>query len=184
MYKYNNKCISQRNIDTLYIILLTWKLFLRSTMWRIFPSPSLAWESCAILANSCNTILSYEVSSEEQWSSFLEDPSFTKSSIIFWSFSLCFCCCFSSSSSVGIVGQKIFKNPGQKNSWNQINQFHEKNFDQIHFFAISKMAKNEFFPWKKFRTAINVISRKKFWPKIHFLQFQKWPNINFWTRKT
>ena len=35
------------------------------------------------------------------------------------------------------VGQKIKKNPGQKSSWNQINQFPEI------FFAISKMAKNE-----------------------------------------
>ena len=34
-------------------------------------------------------------------------------------------------------GQKILKNPGQKNSWNQINQFHEKifwpNFIFCHF---------------------------------------------------
>ena len=29
-------------------------------------------------------------------------------------------------------------------SWNQINQFHEKIFDQNPFFAISKMAKNQF----------------------------------------
>ena len=43
------------------------------------------------------------------------------------------------------MGQKIEKSPGQKNSSNQINQFHEKIFlDQIPFFAISKMAKNQF----------------------------------------
>ena len=48
------------------------------------------------------------------------------------------------------AGQKIKKNPGQKNSWNQINQFHEKNFfDQIPFFAISKMAKNQFLNWEE-----------------------------------
>ena len=38
-------------------------------------------------------------------------------------------------------GQKIKKNAGQKNSWNKINQFHEKKiYYQIPFFAISKMA--------------------------------------------
>ena len=48
------------------------------------------------------------------------------------------------------VGQKIKKSSGQKNSWNQINQIHEKIFfDQIPFFAISKMAKNQFLNWEK-----------------------------------
>ena len=47
------------------------------------------------------------------------------------------------------VGQNIQKSPGQKNSWNQINQFHEFFFDQIPFFAISKMAKNQFLNWEK-----------------------------------
>ena len=48
-----------------------------------------------------------------------------------------------------IVGQKIKKSPGQKNSWNHINQFHEEFFGQISFFAISKMAKNQFLNWEK-----------------------------------
>ena len=40
---------------------------------------------------------------------------------------------------------QIFLNsPAQENSWNQINRFHEFFFDQIPFFAISKMAKNQF----------------------------------------
>ena len=47
------------------------------------------------------------------------------------------------------VGQKIKQSPGQKNSWNPINQFHEKNFDQHPFFAISKMAKNQFLNLEK-----------------------------------
>ena len=47
-------------------------------------------------------------------------------------------------------GQKIEKSPDQKNSWNQINQFHEKNFfDQNPFFAILKMAKNQFLNCEK-----------------------------------
>ena len=46
-------------------------------------------------------------------------------------------------------GQKIFKNPDQKNSWNQINQFHEKFLGKISFFAISKMTKNQFLNWEK-----------------------------------
>ena len=41
------------------------------------------------------------------------------------------------------------ESPAQKNSWNQINQFHEIIFDQIPFFAISKMAKNQFLNWEK-----------------------------------
>ena len=46
-------------------------------------------------------------------------------------------------------GQKIKKNPGQKNSWNKINQFHEKKIAQITVFAISNMAKNQFLNWEK-----------------------------------
>ena len=41
------------------------------------------------------------------------------------------------------------KSPGQKILSNKINQFHEKFFDQIPFFAISKMAKNQFLNWEK-----------------------------------
>ena len=42
-------------------------------------------------------------------------------------------------------GQKIYKSPVQKkNSWNQINQCHEIFLNQILFFAISKMTKNQF----------------------------------------
>ena len=38
-----------------------------------------------------------------------------------------------------IVGQKILKSPGQKNLWNQINQFHEKIFlSKIHFLQFQK----------------------------------------------
>ena len=42
------------------------------------------------------------------------------------------------------VGKKILKSPGLKNETNQMNQVHEKFFDQNPFFAISKMAKNQF----------------------------------------
>ena len=46
--------------------------------------------------------------------------------------------------------RKFKKVQAKKNSWNQINQFHEKTFfDQIPFFAISKMAKNQFLNWEK-----------------------------------
>ena len=36
---------------------------------------------------------------------------------------------------------------------------------------------------KKLVKSNKSISRKNFWIKFHFLQFQKWPNINFWTGK-
>ena len=39
--------------------------------------------------------------------------------------------------------RKFKKSPDQKNSPNQINQFHDS------FFAISKMAKNQFLNWEK-----------------------------------
>ena len=47
--------------------------------------------------------------------------------------------------------RKNLKSPGQKNSWNQINQFHEIFTDKIpfYFFATSKMAKNQFLNWEK-----------------------------------
>ena len=38
------------------------------------------------------------------------------------------------------AGQKIKKSSDQKNLWNQVNQFHEKVFGQIPFFALSKIA--------------------------------------------
>jgi hypothetical protein len=41
-----------------------------------------------------------------------------------------------------------------------INQFNNSFFDQIPFFAISKMTKNQFLKWgKKFKTARNAISQ-------------------------
>ena len=46
-------------------------------------------------------------------------------------------------------GVRKLKKSRPKNSWNQINQFHEKKFStKIHFFAISKMAKNQFLNWE------------------------------------
>ena len=48
-----------------------------------------------------------------------------------------------------IGNYKCLYNIIQKNSWNQINQFHEICFDQIPFFAISNMAKNQFLNWEK-----------------------------------
>ena len=42
-----------------------------------------------------------------------------------------------------------FKKVQEKNSWNQINQFHKKFLDKNPFFAISKMAKNQFLNWEK-----------------------------------
>ena len=50
---------------------------------------------------------------------------------------------------INTVGQKIKKKSCQKNSRNQINQFHEFFLDQIPFFAIPKMAKNQFLNWEK-----------------------------------
>ena len=45
---------------------------------------------------------------------------------------------------------KKFKNVQAKQATsNQIYQFHEKIFGQIPFFAISKMAKNQFINWGK-----------------------------------
>ena len=45
--------------------------------------------------------------------------------------------------------RKFKKVQAKKNSSNQINQFHEKIFDQISIFAISKMTKNSIFELRK-----------------------------------
>ena len=55
--------------------------------------------------------------------------------------------------------QKILKSPGQKKLVKSNKSISRNFFDQIPFFAISKMAKNEFLNWKKFKTAKNTISR-------------------------
>ena len=56
-----------------------------------------------------------------------------------------------------------------KNSWNQINQFHEKKFfDQIPFLQFKKWPKINFSTGKKFKTAKNAISRNWF---ISFHEF-------------
>ena len=67
------------------------------------------------------------------------------------------------------VGQKI-KKKSRPDSWNQIYQFHEKKFEQIPFFAISKMAKINFCTRKKFKTPKNAISQTK----IDFTSFFAW----------
>ena len=46
-------------------------------------------------------------------------------------------------------GPENLKKPRQKNSCNQINQFHEIFFDQIAFFPFQKWPKNQFLNWKK-----------------------------------
>ena len=65
------------------------------------------------------------------------------------------------------VGQKIEKSPGQKkkNSWNQINKFCDFFFfDQIPFFATSKMAKNQFLNWEKVKNCQKCnFMKKNFW---------------------
>ena len=57
---------------------------------------------------------------------------------------------------------KIFfkkSRPNKLHTSNQINQFHENFFGQISFFAITKMANNQFLNWEKVQTAKNAISR-------------------------
>ena len=48
-----------------------------------------------------------------------------------------------------IVGQKILKNPGPKNLWNQINQFHEILFWQKYIFCNFKNDQKSFFELEK-----------------------------------
>ena len=59
------------------------------------------------------------------------------------------------------AGQKILKSPGQKKKLVKSNKSSSRNFfwTKFHFFAISKMAKNQFLYWEKFKTAKNAISR-------------------------
>ena len=74
-----------------------------------------------------------------------------------------------------VVGQKILKNPGQKNSWTQINQFH--------FLQFQKWPKINFWTGKKFKTAKNAISHKKnFFYLFDFTRFFSCTCLNFLTR--
>ena len=45
--------------------------------------------------------------------------------------------------------ENLKKSKLKKNSWNQINQFHEIFLVQNLFFAILKMTKNQFLNWEK-----------------------------------
>ena len=45
------------------------------------------------------------------------------------------------------MGQKIKKSPGQKSSWNQINQFHEKIFVQIFSMKVILSENTTKIPW-------------------------------------
>ena len=59
------------------------------------------------------------------------------------------------------MGQEIKKSPGQKTheiKLNQIKSISQFFFEQIPFFAISKMGKNQFLNWAK--SALNAISQK------------------------
>ena len=68
------------------------------------------------------------------------------------------------SSSLHRGGLKIKKfQAKKKNSWSQINQFHEKkSLANFHFLQFQKWPKINFWTWKKFKTAKNAISRKSF----------------------
>ena len=46
-------------------------------------------------------------------------------------------------------GPEYIKSPAKKTSCNQINQFHEKKFEQIPFFAISKNDQKSIFELRK-----------------------------------
>ena len=75
--------------------------------------------------------------------------------------------------------RKFKKSPGLKNSWNQINQFHEFFTGQIpFFFAISKLAKNQFLNWEKVKNCQKCyFTKKKFFliyliSRVHFFSEQ------------
>ena len=55
----------------------------------------------------------------------------------------------SETSDENTMGQEIKQSLGPKNSWNQINQFHEIFIDQNPFFAIQKLTKNQILNWEK-----------------------------------
>ena len=52
---------------------------------------------------------------------------------------------------------------------------------RLDFLGIHSRPENQKSPGKK-KPMINF-TKKFFWTKFHFLLFQKWPEINFWTRK-
>ena len=83
------------------------------------------------------------------------------------------------------LGQRIWKIPGQKTRELKLINFTNFFFDQILFFSISKMAKNQFLNWgKSLKLSKMQFHEKKiliyFFSRV-FLQFQFCPKINFWS---
>ena len=73
----------------------------------------------------------------------------------------------------------------QKNSWNQINQFQfsrKKISDQIPFFAISKMAKNQFLNWGKSLKLPEMQFHEKKFDLFDFTSFFALAFLNFLAR--
>ena len=71
------------------------------------------------------------------------------------------------------------KKSRQKNSWNQINQFHDILFAKFHFLQFQKWPKINFWTEKNFKTAKNAISRKKISMYIWFHEFFCLEFLNF-----
>ena len=65
------------------------------------------------------------------------------------------------------AGYKIWKSPGQKNSWNQINQFHEKTFWPNSIFCNFKTGQKSIFELGKSLKLPNM--HMQFHEKIYFL---------------
>ena len=79
-------------------------------------------------------------------------------------------------------GPENLKKSTPKNSWNQINQFHEKIvWPNFIFCNFQKWPKINFGTGKKFKTAKNAISRKKI-NLFDFMSFFAWTFLNFLAR--
>ena len=74
-------------------------------------------------------------------------------------------------------GPENLKKPGQKNSWNQINQFHEFFLTKFHFLQLQNWPNINYWPGKKFKTAKNAISRKTIFDFIWFHEFFFLPGL-------
>ena len=72
-------------------------------------------------------------------------------------------------------GPENLKKSRPKNSWNQINQFHEIFWTKIHFLQFQKWPRINFWTRKKFKTAKNAMSRKNDFDSFDFTNF--WPGL-------
>ena len=99
--------------------------------------------------------------------------------ILFWIYSIFFN--FKNSQKAIFYWRPKYFQLAPKNSWNQINQFHEKNifWPNSIFCNFKNSQKAIFWTGKKFKTSKNAVSRNKSWGLFDCTSFFAWTCFKF-----